>query len=55
MQIKPTVCKFEKQDIHRMYFTNGLGDQSLIPVRVISKTQKMVLDVSLPNTQHYKV
>ena len=36
-------------------FTNGLVDQSLIPVRVISNTQKMVLDASLLNTQHYKV
>ena len=26
-----------------------------IPGRVIPKTQKMVLDISLINTQHYKV
>ena len=26
-----------------------------IPGRVISKTQKMVLDATLLNTQHYKV
>ena len=30
-------------------FTHGLGDWGLIP-----KTQKMVLDTSLRNTQHYK-
>ena len=36
-------------------FTNGLGDQGSIPGRVIPKTQKMVLDVSLFNTQHYEV
>ena len=34
-------------------FANGPGDS--IPGRVIPKTQKMVLDVSLLNTQHYKV
>ena len=33
-------------------FTNGLGDQGLIPDRVIPK---MVLDASLLNTLHYKV
>ena len=31
------------------------GDLGSIPGRVISKTQKMVLDASLLNTQHYKV
>ena len=36
-------------------FANGLGDLGSIPGRVILKTQKIVLDVSLLNTQHYKV
>ena len=36
-------------------FANGTGDQGSIPGRVILKTQKMVLDASLLNTQHYKV
>ena len=36
-------------------FTNGLGDLGSIPVRVIPKTLKMVLDTSLLNTQWYKV
>ena len=36
-------------------FTNGLEDRGLIPGRVIPKTQKMVLDATLLNTQHYKV
>ena len=36
-------------------FANGLGDQGSIPGRVIPKTQKMVLDTTLLNTQHYKV
>ena len=36
-------------------FVNGLGDPGSIPDRVIPKTQRMVLDASLLNTQHYKV
>ena len=36
-------------------FANGPGDLSLIPCRVIPKTQNMVLDATLHNTQHYKV
>ena len=34
---------------------NCPGDWDSIPGRVIPKTQKMVLDASLLNTQHYKV
>ena len=36
-------------------FANGPGDLGSIPGRVIPKTQKMVLDASLLNTQHYKM
>ena len=36
-------------------FANGPGDLGSIPGRVIPKTQKMVLDASLLNTQYYKV
>ena len=36
-------------------FANGPGDLGSIPCRVIPKTQKMVLDASLFNTQRYKV
>ena len=36
-------------------FVSGQGGQALIPDWVIPKTQKMVLDASLLNTQHYKV
>ena len=36
-------------------FANGPEDLGSIPGRVITKTQKMVLDASLLNTQHYKV
>ena len=34
---------------------NGLGDRGSIPGSVIPKTQKMVLNEPLLNTQHYKV
>ena len=36
-------------------FVNGLGDQGSIPGRVIPKTQKMVLDAALLNTQRYNI
>ena len=36
-------------------FANGPGDQGSIPGRVILMAQKMVLDATLLNTQHYKV
>ena len=36
-------------------FDNGPEDQGSIPGWVIPKTQKMVRDVALLNTQHYKV
>ena len=36
-------------------FVNGPWDKGSIPGWVIPKTQKMVLDVTLLNTQHYKI
>ena len=36
-------------------FANCLGDWGSIPGWVIPKTQKMVFDDSLFNTQHYKI
>ena len=36
-------------------FANGREDWGSIPCRVIPKTQKLVLDAALFNTQHYKV
>ena len=36
-------------------FTNGPGDTGSIPGHFLPKTLKMVLDVSLLNTQQYKV
>ena len=36
-------------------FANGPGDLDSIPGQIILKTQKMVLDTTLLNTQHYEV
>ena len=36
-------------------FANGPGDRGSIPVQIIPKTQKMVLDAALLNTQYHKV
>ena len=36
-------------------FANDPEDQGSIPDQVIPKTQKMVPDATLLNTQHYKV
>ena len=36
-------------------FVNGPGNQSSIPGRVIPGIQKMAVDATLLNTQHYKV
>ena len=36
-------------------FANGPGNMGSIPDRVIPKTQKMVLNATLLNTQYYKV
>ena len=36
-------------------FANSPEDLGSIPGRVIPKTQKMVLNAALLNTQHYKI
>ena len=36
-------------------FANGPENWDLIPVRVLPKTQRKVLDAALLNTQHYNV
>ena len=36
-------------------FANGPVDRGSIPAQVIPKTQKMVLDATLLNTQRYKI
>ena len=38
----------------RSVFANGQGDWGSIPGRVLTKTQKMVFDAALLNTQHCK-
>ena len=35
-------------------FAYGSGDRGSIPGRIIPKTQKMLLDATLLNTQYYK-
>ena len=53
----------QRQAVHALYtwshavrvFVKGRGDRGSIPGRVILKTQKMILDAVLLNTQHYKV
>ena len=45
------ICIFKTGPV----FANGPGDQGSIPGWVIAKTQKMVLDATLLNTQQYKV
>ena len=45
----------EKKLLSSRVFAYGPGDWDSILGRVIAKTQKMVLDASLPDTQHYKV
>ena len=50
-----------KKDLNRAIglmsrvFANGLGDRCPTLDRVILKTQNMLLDAALLNTQHYKV
>ena len=36
-------------------FANGAGDQGSIPRRIKTKTQKVVFDADLLNTQYHKV
>ena len=51
------VIEYYNNIIHRVIssFANGPGNLGSIPGWVIPKTQKMVLDASLLNTQHNKV
>ena len=49
------VCVNRAINLMSRVFNNGPGDRGLITGRVIPKTQKMVLDTTLLNTQHYKV
>ena len=49
------MIKYTDQDVHRFQNKGNPGDLGSIPGQVIPNTQKMVLDASLLNTQHYKV
>ena len=51
--VTPLMCTYNLNI--NIIFTIGLQGRGSIPSRVIPKTQKMVLDASLLNTQHYKV
>ena len=42
-------------DLMSRVFANGPRDRGSIPGRVMPKTQKMVLDATLLNTQYYKI
>ena len=56
MYIKVKVIWFNSTPtLKNHHWHNGSGDQCSVPGQVIPKTQKMVLDTSLLNTQHYKV
>ena len=55
MQFHNSAINCELIGIMVRVFANGLRDLGSIPGRVIPKTQKMVLDATLLNTQHYKV
>ena len=55
MQLNYHFCYNNKQKYSFIDLANGSEDQGSIPGWVIPKTQKMVLDTSLLNTQHYKV
>ena len=53
--ISPGEVRNQARGLMSWMFTHGSGDWGSIPGRVIPKTQKMVLDIALLNTQHYKV
>ena len=47
--------KHYTRNIHFFLFASGLEDRGSIPGRVVPKIQKMAIDATLLNTQHYKV
>ena len=49
------ILKYIRIGPRNRVFASGLGDWGLIPGRIIQKTQKMVPDATLLNTQHYMV
>ena len=56
MELWNIVALFNRTiDLMSKVFANGTGAWGSIPGQVIPKTQKMLLDAALLNTQHYKV
>ena len=55
LTIKPKLQSNRIIGLMSRVLANGPGDRGSVPCRVIPKTQKMVLDTALLNTQHYKV
>ena len=55
MVIIKSKLKFRAIGLMSRVFANVPGDLGSILDRVVTKTQKMVLDAVLINTQHYKV
>ena len=53
--ISSTPNEYWSIDLAVRLFANGPGDRGSIQGRVITKTQKMVFDTTLLNTQYYKV
>ena len=49
------ICWYESIGLMSGVFTNDPGDRGSIPGRVITKTQKIVLDAALLSAQHYKI
>ena len=52
---KPAYIEYRAIGLMSRIFANSPGDWVSIPGRVLPKTQKMVLDAALLNSQHYKV
>ena len=51
----PSLRNIEWRTVKTETVANGPGELGSIPGRVTPKTQKMILDASLLNTQHYMV
>ena len=55
LKLQVTILKTNNLCTILALFANGPGGWGSILGRVIRKTQKMILDATLINTQHYKV
>ena len=52
---KETSITYRSVSLVGRVFANGPGDRGSVQGRVIPKTQKMVFDATLHDTQYYKV